>query len=257
MKLLMTPEGSFTSNADNALFHYQSGAPNYSMLYFNYAVDARNDFAASNTIIDYMNSLNDPRIGEYFDPAEATGTFVGEVYGLTEANGAITEEADVSQRSAKVLAPDAAGIYMTYSEVKFILAEAAERGFGVGNASADYAEGIRASMEYWGVDPADVTAYLAQPSVDYSSAPGTYKEKIGRQKWLALYNQGIEGWTEWRRLDFGILQLPADAPLEGTGIPNRLLYPVDAQTLNGPNYSAAVAAQGPDELFTKVWWDIY
>lgn len=248
--------GVFTSNADNALFHYTAGAPNFNLHYYDYENEGRNDFCASNVMIDVMNGLNDPRIGHYFEPAEATSTFVGEVYGLTEANAAGTDDADVSQRSAEVLAADAAGIYMDYAEVQFILAEAAERGFGVGSASSFYAAGVTASMEYWGVDAGDISTYLAQPSVDYATASGTWKEKIGRQKWLALYMQGIEGWTEWRRLDFGILQVPADGVLEGTGIPNRLKYPVDEQTLNGANYGVAVSAVGADDLSTKVWWDV-
>ncbi len=249
-------DGVFTSNADNALFQYTSGVPNTNMHYYDYEIDARNDFAASSTMVDLINTLNDPRIGIYFEPAVNTSTFVGEVYGLSEANGSNTDDDDVSQRGAAVLAADAPGIFMSYAEVLFILAEAAERGFGVGSASTDYAAAITASMEFWGVDAGDITTYLAQATVDYATATGTYKEKIGRQKWLALYMQGIEGWTEWRRLDFGILQLPADGVLDGSGIPLRLKYPVDEQSLNGVSYTAAVGAQGADDLSTRLWWDM-
>ena len=48
---------------------------------------------------------------------------------------------------------------------------------------------------------------------------------------MALFNQGTQGWTEWRRLDFGILQMPADGVLDGSGIPLRIKYPLDEQNL--------------------------
>jgi len=81
---------------------------------------------------------------------------------------------------------------------------------------------------------------------------------IGKQKWIALYMQGVQGWTEWRRLDFGILQPPAGGALDGDGIPMRMVYPTDEQTLNGTSYSDAVSSflGGSDALGTKLWWDV-
>jgi hypothetical protein len=121
-------------------------------------------------------------------------------------------------------------------------------------------------MDYWlieGVDTDDVAAatatYLARPDVDYAAVIGggaTWKQAIGKQKWLALYMQGFDGWAEYRRLDFGILQLPAGGVLEGSGIPLRMMYPVDEQTLNSANYGAAVGNQGADSHDTRVWWDV-
>ena len=251
--------GVFTSNADNATFKYLNGNPNTNLHNYDYENQGRNDFCGSNTMVDLMNGLADPRLGIYFDPIanDTNITYIGEVYGLTEANGANTDDGDVSQRGAAVVAADAPGLYMGYAEVKFILAEAAERGFGVGDAASDYEGGISASMEYWGVDATEAATYIARPDVAYGTAAGNWKEKIGKQKWLALYMQGMEAWAEWRRLDFGILQQPADGVLDGVGIPVRLKYPVEEQTLNGSSYSAAVSNQGPDDLTTKVWWDMY
>jgi hypothetical protein len=98
---------------------------------------------------------------------------------------------------------------------------------------------------------------MAQEAVAYSTAAGSWKEKIGAQKWLALYMQGIEGWTEYCRLDFGILQLPAGGVLAGDGnVPLRMTYPTDEQTLNGTSYDAALVAQGADALETALWWDV-
>jgi hypothetical protein len=260
--------GLMTSNADNAEFMYMNGAPNNNPLAEDFKT--RNDFAASNTMVDELNRLNDPRVGFYYEPTAASvlagnPEYVGEVYGLKEADAALTLDADISQRNAQVLAETAPGIYLDYAQVEFMLAEAAERGVaGAGSAAAHYEEGIRASMMYWDVDntlsSTDIDNYLAQPEVEYTSlitGGQTWREVIGRQKWIALYMQGVQGWTEWRRLDFDILQNPAGGNLDGLGIPNRMIYPIDEQTLNGEQYAAGVALLGgPDELNTKLWWDV-
>lgn len=253
---------TFASNADNALFPYLSSQPNINPQAEDYIT--RNDFAASNTMVDELLRLGDPRIGFYYEPAFTSGTYVGEVYGLTEADAAVTLDTDISQRSSEVLANDFPGIYLDYAQVRFMLAEAAARGWSVtGDAKTHYEEGVRASMDFWNdgtVASADVDNYIAQAEVHYDSliAGGeTWKQIIGRQKWISLYMQGIQGWAEWRRLDFGILQVPDGGVLNGTGIPTRMLYPVDEQTLNGDSYSAGVSALGgPDAQDTKLWWDV-
>ncbi len=95
---------------------------------------------------------------------------------------------------------------MDYAEVNFILAEAAQRGASVGGAAATYyANGISASIQYWdaqrrrvvptapAVTDAQITAYIA--ANPYSAA--NYRQSIGVQKWIALYMQGIQGWSEY------------------------------------------------------------
>lgn len=253
--------GVMTSNADNALFMYMNGAPNNNPLAEDFKT--RNDFAASNVMVDELNRLGDPRVGLYYSPNSA-GLFVGEVYGLTESDAALTLDADISQRNPQVLAETAPGILMDYAQVEFLMAEAAERGMsGAGSAAMHYDNGITASMQYWDASgtilPADITAYLATPEVDYTTLLGTetWREVIGRQKWIALYMQGVQGWAEYRRLDFGILQAPAGGALLGTGIPNRMIYPTDEELLNEEQYQLGLTLLGgPDQYDTKLWWDV-
>lgn len=254
--------GVFTSNADNALFPYIAGAPNNNPISEDYKT--RNDFAASSTMVDELNRLSDPRVGFYYAPTVNGGTYVGEVYGLSEANAALTPNDDVSQRNAQVLAETAPGIYLDYAQVEFMLAEAAERGIsGTSSAAQHYTNGITASMQYWDANStlsaSDIANYIAQPTVDYTTLKGTetWKQIIGRQKWIALYMQGIQGWAEYRRLDFGILIMPTDGTLDGNGIPTRMKYPLDEQTLNGTQYSAGLTLLGGvDGQDTKLWWDV-
>ena len=253
--------GVFTSNADNALFQYQSGAPNNNPLAEDYKT--RNDFAASNIMVDELDRLGDPRLSLYYAPNSA-GNYVGEVYGLTANDAALTLDENISQRNPQVLAETAPGIYLDYAQVEFMLAEAAERGIsGASTAATHYNNGITASMQYWDADNSlsatDISNYIAQPEVDYNTLIGTdtWKKVIGRQKWIALYMQGVQGWAEYRRLDFGILQAPAGGTLDGTSIPNRMKYPTDEMTLNGTQYDAGVSLLGgADNQDTKLWWDV-
>lgn len=243
------------SNSDNALFNYLSGAPNNNPI--NEDAKTRNDFAASNTMVDVLTALNDPRMMAYYAP-NADGVYVGEVYGLNEANAALTPDATVSQRSAGILAGDFPGIYFDAAQTHFLAAEAAARGWSsILSAEEHYNAAIELSMNFWGIDDAAAIAdYLAQEGVAYATAGADWKEAIGRQKWIALYMQGYEGWSEWRRLDFGVLQLPFDGVLQGDGIPHRMQYPLDEQTLNNEAWSAGVTANGGDELNTPLWWDV-
>jgi len=145
-------------------------------------------------------------------------------------------------------------IICDYVEVEFLLAEAAERGLGgVTNAEEHYNNAILASMKYWGVADADAAAYLAQPTVAYTTATGNYKQKIGNQKWLGLFDRGVEGWAEWRRLDYPILNPPV-GKVYGD-IPVRMPYPYNENKMNKDNYDAASSAIGGDLMTTKLFWD--
>jgi len=59
--------GVFGSSADEALFPFQSAAPNYNPIHDNLVVSGRNDFVGANTLIDIMTQRNDPRLVGFFD----------------------------------------------------------------------------------------------------------------------------------------------------------------------------------------------
>jgi len=244
-------------NMYNAEFPYIDAAPNNNPV--NEDAKTRNDFAASNTMVDWMTALNDPRMPVYFSP-NADGNYVGEVYGLNEANAALTADDAVSQRGAAVLAGNLPGVFLDAAQTNFLVAEAAERGWGSGlDAEGSYNAAVTSSMQWWGLTDSDaINAYLAQADVAYSTAAGDWKQKIGSQKWAALYMQGHEAWAEVRRLDAPTLNACADGHLGGDGsIPSRFEYPLDEQTLNLSGYDSGVSALGgADALETKLWWDV-
>lgn len=237
----------FTSNDDDCLLRYLTSSPNYNQLYADLIASGRHDFVAANTIVDKMNTLEDPRREAYF--TEYNGAYVGGKYGFSNS---FSQYSHISDR---IQTPDFPGIMMTYSEVCFYMAEAAARGYNVGGtAEAWYNKGITASFDFWGVS--GVSTYLAKPNVAYATAAGTWKQKIAEQSWIASYTRGIEGYNTWRRLDFPILYLPEDAT-KYSDIPVRFTFPVNEQTLNAANYKAAAAAIGGDLISTKIFWDKY
>lgn len=268
--------GAFTSNADNAAFRYLPNIPNNnphntSRQYWGDAFHGLSNVLIDSTLLP----LNDPRLFVFADPAKTSGAYRGRPFGQTSAvaaseiselysqpSGALAVLGGAPFRPHDVLRPEAPGVLMNYAEVCFILAEAHERGWNVpGSAAEWYREGIRVSMEEWGItDATTVQTYLDQPAVAYETASGGWRQKIGVQKWIALFMQGIQGWTEWRRLDFDKLIPPVAGALADVGdspSPLRLTYPSNEQTRNGVNYQAALGLLGgPDNLKTRVWWDV-
>jgi hypothetical protein len=240
----------FTSNADKAAFPFISTPPNYNPIAqnMNSLYTSRQDFIPSATIVNPMNELNDPRRPFFF--TTIGDKYVGGQYGFLNTYSAFSHVSD------KIIDPAFEGLLLDYSEVEFLLAEAVERGFITGSAADHYNKAVTASITYWGGTAAEAAAYLAQPKVAYATAASTWKEKIGFQKWIALYNRGWESWIEWRRLDFPKLSPPSGGNVPaGLAIPVRMIYPIVEQTLNGANREAAASAIGGDLATTKLWWD--
>lgn len=243
--------GVFASNKDDALYTYLDDANNYNP-YYGYFLSASNN-AISNTMVDYMDSVDDPRLPVYADPAQASNTIVGMPYGVNNSVAGSIPNDEISFPGQAVRQATTKGIIMTYSEVLFIMTEAAQRGWDVGGETAKtlYHKAITSSMEYWGVDATDITNYLANPEVAYDS--DNFRQSIGDQKWISLYMNGIESWSEWRRLDYPLLK-PAPDAVEGREIPRRLAYTQYEEDLN-IHVAEAISRQGPNVMETRVWWD--
>lgn len=238
--------GVMTSNADNAEFHFLAAPPNTNPIWEDLVESGRKDFVATETIVDTMAVLNDPRIPMFFT-VDAAGGYSGGIPG--SGNNYST----YSKPNETISNPDFPHILLDYAEVEFFLAEAKERGYNVsGTAESHYNAGITASIEWWGGSASDATTYLARPKVKYTTATGNYKRKIAFQKWLALYNRGWDMWIENRRLDFPELPDPTDAI---SGFPTRFTYSIDEQNINTVNYNQAAQAIGGDEVETKLFWD--
>jgi hypothetical protein len=237
--------GVFTSNDNNANFAFASTPPNTNPVWVDLVQSGRLDFIAAVTIVNNLSATSDPRLPLFFTTDESGG-YSGGILGAKNSYDAF------SKPSTTLTAPDFPGLLLDYAETEFNLAEAVERGYITGSAADHYAKAITASIEYWGGTSAQATTYLALPSVAYATATGNYKQKIGYQKWVALYNRGWDAWIENRRLDYPKLPKPAKPVSD---FPVRLTYPVSEQNVNTVNYDNASSAIGGDDVTTKLFFD--
>lgn len=237
---------AISSAADNTLYKYLSNSPSYSPLYSDIVVGKRSDYVAAKDLMDPLIAMNDPRKSLFFG-TNNNGDYVGGIVGK------VNTFSDVSKPAANVYAATAPYVFADYVEAEFLRAEAKERGYNVaGTAEQHYNNAITASILFWGGTAADATTYLSRSDVAYTTAAGGWKQKIGFQKWIALYNRPFDGWTELRRLDYPQLTLALNAI---SGFPNRFPYPGNEQQLNGTNYTSAAAIMGNDKVETKLFWD--
>lgn len=244
---------AFNSNKDNALVVYQAAPPNTNPVWVNLVQSGRHDFVADSTIVGMMNTLNDPRRQYYFSAYSMSDTDTTYVGAPNAVNSSYTS---YSHPSDQIKKPTFPCDLLDYSEVEFLRAEAAARGFTVqGTAAEHYSNAIKASILYWGGNVSQFNSYYNQAAVNWATATGNYKQKIGTQEWLALYNRGMTAWTIWRRLDYPVLK-PAPADTRYSLFPVRFTYPVQEQNLNKAHYEAASQAIGGDKVTTKIFWDV-
>ena len=255
----------FQSAADNAVYTFQANAPDQFPLHTS-RIGSFNEFRASNTLMDTLLGLNDSRMPIFFRPTPATENTANPVYvGLPNGLGDVEAlqfnggpqfqsrvgnlyfENAVSSQGLSI----AKGVVMTYAELQFLLAEAAEKGLITGSAETYYTNGINGSFAFYGLTvPA---AYLAQNQVAYTGTSMQKLHKIGFQKWISLYFQGMEAWFDWRRTRIPALT-PGPSNQNNNMIPVRFRYPTIEQSLNQAGYQAAVQRQGADDLNSKMWY---
>ena len=261
--------GGMESNDDNAQIVWPGDNINDNPWYDNQkeGIGTRDDARFSVTFIDTLSHLSDPRLHVFARPVQTTacGTAVGCTPVATGGyrgmpNGLLAGDAGSwgtrsSRLGPQIFAADQPSYIMTYAEYQFILAEAAARGWITGSAATFYANGIRASMKQWGVDDADITTYLAQSRITYAGGAAGLAQ-IGVQKWISLFTQGAEAWSEWRRTGYPNFTPAENAKTSDGQIPRRVIYPQTEQSFNNTNLQAAIASQGgSDALNMRVWID--
>ncbi len=183
------------------------------------------------------------------------------------SNSMLTSYSEMN--TATVANYSAPSIVFSYSEVEFLLAEAALLGWETQlTPEVHYQKAIRANMESSLLFPNSTLAPMTITSAeitDYLAAQpltGTNAEKfkqIHTQFYLAhyMYMDFFEAWSNWRRTGYPDILTPINYVLNSTGgaTIRRLLYSYEEKALNTANYDEAVARQGPDTFMTRVWWD--
>ncbi len=247
----------FSSNDDFAVLTHESRLNNnnnnawHEIMIFT----GREDWSISDMLIEKMTdgdgNATDPRLTVYAEPAfagEFEGKFTGAPNGLPEALASVY--INTASRPGSFFTQEKGPVFiMTYSELLFIMAEAALDG--------DYSGGLTAEEYLTQAVEASFGQYGLEMPADYMSDKALSKETIMTEKWKALFSQGIEAWTEYRRTGFPVL-MDADpnSIFENDGqVPTRLRYPESEYSLNGGNVVAGAALNGgPDDKLTKMWW---
>jgi len=255
--------GVFTSNADNAQLMYLATSPNRNPIYND--AQGRDDYGMSKTFVDSLTSFADPRLPVFAQINPANTGYQGLPNGLNDGEG--TPIVNISRFGAFWRSTAAAPMeLLTYSEVLFLEAEAAERGWIPGGSAAAatyYTNAITASLQQYGIGAAAIATYLGQAKVGYDAGGTTlaaHMNQIMYQKWVSLFMQGMEAWTEVRRTGIPSL-IPGPRAVFGAGIagniPQRLPYDDNEAVLNAANLAAAVSGQGftaGNDIQSKLWF---
>lgn len=271
--------GVMESNNDNVGVTFEANTVNPAPPYISFFIDNRTDYTASKTFIDLLKGQIgpfgiDPRLQKMIAPVgtlksdilnkQYTETddlqkYQGMPYGIT--SGQTTSQAgSASLLSHAILKPDYTEYLMEYSEVAFILSE-------INGWNQDYYEkGVRASMKKWDIPQETINSYIQE-------LPEANEVTVMTQKYITLFMQPYEAWSEWRRTGFpDILIKPGGTgtlinPINGsltytftpliplTELPSRLTYPVNQYDLNYDNSQTAAQNIGGDHLDTKLIWD--
>lgn len=179
--------------------------------------------------------------------------------------------------------------WMKVAEVYFLRSEGALRGWEMGGTAQElYEQGIKVSFDEFNISQAEYEVYINnetgvaedyedpfnpgndiegidKATVKWDEGAGNEEKlhKIINQKWLAMFPEGQEAWSEFRRTGYPKLFPVANnfsSTSEG-GIADgefvkRLRFTRDERNSNASEVEKARALLGgPDNEGTRLWWD--
>lgn len=253
-------DGAIESNDDNFVYTFYGNSDNENPLYTNIVTEGRKDFCPSTDIVDIMNKYNDPRRAAYFTQ-NAKGIYKGIPLGITSSD-VTNYNKDNSDFNVNMYKQGAPFIIFSAARTRLVEAEAALRGWIDADAKTLYEEGIRLSMAakfdlVSGKAPSEseISAYLAQSGVAFTGTDAEKLSLIATQRYInGYFEDGIEAWSDWRRLDAPDLTIGPSSLLEH--IPYRCTYDNNDRSESTAAYEAADKEQGADDTDTRVWWDV-
>ena len=248
-----------TSNAEAAVYDFTGVSPNTSTVAAQ-AITVFSGLSMSKRIEESFNVYGDPRVDFFFRKPVAAATYpthqgvpngiLRETAQSWNGNG----DANTSLLTTRfVLAPGTLDYtIMSHAEVKFILAEAAMKGWiPVTTTAKEYYEaGITANFAQWGLTVP--TGFFALPQVAWDNTMA----RLMDQKWMAFfYNNTLEAWGEQKRTGLPALKIGAQATTVTSGaVPTRVFYPTLEQSINATNYGTAASRIGGDKITAKHWY---
>lgn len=229
--------------------------------------------------IDMLTNLQDNRLFLYAEPAPSLSEFDSNSfeaysgvdptleYGKIQAEYTSGQHSTINKRYHRV--PDGEPIkFISYSEVQFILAEAALRGWSTGNNSKQhYENGIRAAMNFTYnhtpssfnhnivIDTDYINSYL-NGSAKYNESIAL--EQIMTQKYIAAFVQlPFNSYFDYRRTGFPNIPINPETNMNEvkTQLPKRWMYPASEYSQNRENVEEAVKRQfnGKDTPNELMW----
>lgn len=255
-------------------------------------INQYNECRMGSSMLAYLGGYQDPRLPKYFNTstvsqAVTVGTY-GKYSGVPTGHDVSSNDAfrDSSRPAITSTTPT---YWMRASEVYFLLAEAALHGFAVGGtAESLYEKGIEMSFEENGIASSEVADYMSSglkpsaysfhltnpgvnvdvPAVTEATTAwsGTDEEKLEKimiQKWIALYPNGQEAWTEYRRTGYPKLHSTITNYSNGevdseVGI-RRMRFPTNkstsAEDIANLESARKLLRGGLDKAGTRLWWD--
>jgi hypothetical protein len=278
-----------TSLSDNMEYKYNGTTNLYPTNPGNRGFD-KNRYNMTATYMKLLTDNQDPRVFVVANPAEKkltdglaptdfaayVGASSGESLDDMTTKAGLGEYSFANQkRYYSTFTGYEPGVQIGYAEQCFNLAEGINRGWATGDAAQWYQNGIKASMQFYGIadgsviqitEPdnddvigtftASVTNYLNQANVLYKGNNADGLRQILEQKYIAFFQQsGQEAYFNFRRTG-----IPTFLTGPGTGnngvIPKRWLYPQAESIVNNANYSKAVTDQfgsAGDNLNSDLW----
>lgn len=273
-------EGLIMNASDAAVLHQSTNLSFVNPIWE--VCESFRDMRMSATMDCYLNGLNDPRRAAFF-LAAPDNAYHGVRNGMIE----IDKDSYVNATSSVNIGEGDNLTWMCGAEAWFLMAEAKLRlRLGSETVQYYYELGVRTSFAEWGCG--GVQAYLdnaeAKPlerfndavtsretsvkkmlsnlavAWDESVSEDVKMERIMTQKWIALFPNGQEAWSEMRRTGYPgfvkILNDKSGGDVPAGNIICRLKFPTTEYSDNSANTQAAVAMLGgADTAGTRLWWD--
>lgn len=280
-KAVTNPGGLITSNDDNAGVKSVGANEVINQLWTMWA--SYQDIRMGASLLSVLDGYDDPRLSKMFSQGR-----LKEQDGYFALRTGINLDSNKESRlgySCPIIQSTTPIIWMNAAEVAFLRAEGALRGWNMGIGIKEaYEQGIALSFAQWGAGNADTyitdTEKTAANYVDPLSSSNNINavshitiawnendpkdknmERIITQKWIAMFPNGQEAWTEYRRTGYPQLfpvKVNNSSGTIDTDIQiRRMPFAKSEYTLNPDNINKAIQLLGgPDNGGTRLWWDV-
>lgn len=227
------------------------------------AATYRSSVVLADTYVDLLKSYLDPRLPKLADPTPKALAANPNNEAVVRADFNAYQGADISASGATNVSRKLNGelslpnekrywnfigqpsILIGYVEQELNLAEGAHLGWVASGAKNHYDNGVKASMEFYGVDLIATNNYLDNKAPYLSGAAGL--TRIHEQMYLALAeNSGWESFFMTRRTGIPVYKFSTENSV--AKIPVRWAYPTAEDTDNRQNYRAALRSQFGSEI---------